>query len=164
MKKIQLLNLIGFLFLLAVGVFPFFSSTSTYLKEHYVKRSRGVFSAYLFQPSTLVYSSDYFFSFVQISIETNSGQSQILEWQKLVPPRFQDEYLYFIYLRHVFNLNTEDVNEKDKVLGESLNYFICRNANQLDYLKSFSIKKAILSFSKPFEAKSNLKKLEVNCE
>jgi len=140
-----------FVLLTIVGISPFF----VYLFQASSKQEinlRNPISIFLIQPKALVYSSDYFFTKEKIFVTLLNGQMNEFPWKQIVPKEYSDNFLYYIYLRHVFNMykpNNTDLKNDVKV---GIKNFICTaspdiSSVNISYFAPFTEDKILLSIS-----------------
>ncbi len=114
-----------FLYLLTfIGIFPFFLYLFQFSTNQNINL-RTPISPLMIQPKALVYSSDYFFTSETIVATLKDGSTKNILWREIIPENHVDNFLYYIYLRHVFNrnkLNEEMLNQHVKL---GIKQFIC---------------------------------------
>lgn len=145
------LSKILIILLTIVGISPFF----VYLFQISTEREidlRNPISIFLIQPKALVYSSNYFFTKEKILVTLSNGQIEEVPWKKIIPREYVDNFLYYIYIRHVFNLYKPNNFDLKVEIKASIRNFIC-NANHdfvsvtVSYFAPFSETNVLFSIS-----------------
>lgn len=148
------------IFLTLISVLPLYYLSINSFKFENEQKTK--LTSFLVLPGIPVFSTDDFFEYINFEFQTTKGKNQSLDWQALTEDKYKDNFLYYIYLRHIFN--SRNLGRKNMLWTKALNFFICNQENKYNIHPPEKINKAKLKVSYPFEKEHARYELEVDCE
>jgi hypothetical protein len=135
-------------------------------KLQFENSQKTVFTAFFVQPAPPVFSTDDFFEFISFRIKTSNGEVKNISWQDLTPEKYEDNFLFYIYLRHTFNTRAYDKRpgSKKMIWREGLKFWICNREKQFQVDPQEKIVSAVYSVSYPFNKSEIKNEVEIVCD
>lgn len=126
---------------------------------HYEATQKTRLTPFMITPGVPVFSTDDFFEYVFFEAETQSGKIIQLKWQDLVDKRYENNFLYYVYLRHIFNSRTNANRSKDKIIMHALKSGVCSR-----HLSNEIISSVQYNVSFPLDPTKIKKSIRVRCD
>lgn len=120
-------------------------------------------TGFLVVPGVPVFSTDDFFEYVYFKGRTSSGKTIDIGWQQLIRPEYQNNFLFYVYMRHIFNTRKNGRRTKAPIINWAMKEWICQHPEKFNLAPGESLLSAEYFVSYPLEAGKVKEHLRVSC-